>query len=426
MPRRSGSVVVILLTLALPAPLLGQSLSDAFIGLFTFGECGDALCLPVNAAQHGDHYLPGAVQGQDNLLAFFSSAIGASIANLPAAAAAGGVNFRFEGGVPVAEEVSAGPIFGERAQTLTRGRLLVSGSLTGASFQQVRGLGMDALETTFVHENIGNAAWGDPAFEGDVIEVKTSMDVSVVVASLAASYGVTDNIDIGVVIPFVRASLSGTSDAAVVPVGESTPHQFGTEADPSNTAHASAEGTASGVGDLGVRVKAGFQPSGDLGFAVLGEVRLPTGDEADFLGSGETSIRALGVVSGRRGDFHPHLNAGVQLRGGEGYTNAALLTVGFDHLITPTATLAVDLLTNWQLGEGIEFAREATYDIPAGRTVSLTNVRRIKDHLVDLSIGGKFAAGTAVRALTNVTFPLNAGGMRPGVGWTIGLEYDFF
>lgn len=425
MRGRSGAALAFSFLLALPATAASQSLSDAFDQLFTFGSCGEALCLDVNSDIHGSHYLPDVVQGQDNLLNFLSVAIGNSVANLPIAAATGGVTFTFEGGVPVAQEVSAGPIFAERAQTLTQGRLLIGANVTGASFSEVRGLSMNALQLAFVHVNVGDAAYGDPVFEGDVIEVETDMDVSVIVASLAASYGVTDNIDLGIVVPIVNASLSGSSSARVIPAGETTPHQFGTSSNPSNTATTSSDASASGIGDVGVRVKIGF-PSQSVGFALVGEARLPTGSEEDFLGTGAATFRALGVLSAQRGDFYPHLNAGMLVRSGEDATNGALVTVGFDHLLTPNATLAVDLLTNWQLGDGITFAREAVYDVPVGRTVALTNIPEATDHLIDLSIGGKFSAGSALRVVTNLIFPINSGGIRPGLGWTAGLEYDFF
>lgn len=425
MRGRFASTLVLTLSLALPTSSSAQSLSDAFTDLFTFGNCGEALCLDVNSAFHGNHYIPGVVQGQDNLLNFLSTAIGNSVANLPVAAATGGVTFTFEGGVPVAQEVSAGPIFAERAETLTRGRLLLGANVTGASFNEVRGLSMNALELAFIHQNVGSPDFGDPTFEGDVIEVDSDIDMSVIVASLAASYGVTDNVDIGIVVPIVQANLSGTSQARVIPAGETTPHQFGTSENPSSTASTSSDASASGLGDVGIRVKIGF-PSQSVGFALVGEARLATGSEEDFLGTGSTQIRAIGVLSARRGDFHPHINAGALIRSGEGATNAALVTVGFDHLLTPNATLAVDLLTNWQLGDGITFPRTATYTYPTTRTVDLTNIPESTDHLMDLSLGAKFSASEAFRVVTNLIFPLNSGGLRPGLGWTVGLEYDFF
>lgn len=105
-------------------PLGAQSLRDRFSELFTFGICGEPLCLDVNASVHGDHFIPSIVQGRDNTLEFMLNAIGFALGNIPLTAAASGVAYRFEGGVPIATTVSAGPIFADRAETLGRGRLL--------------------------------------------------------------------------------------------------------------------------------------------------------------------------------------------------------------------------------------------------------------------------------------------------------------
>ncbi|MGH7552000.1 MAG: hypothetical protein ACREMQ_03125, partial [Longimicrobiales bacterium] len=115
----------LLLLASLPAPLFGQTLRQQFSRLFTFGDCGEPLCLTVNAAIHGNHYIPSVVQGENNLLAFLTGEIGQAVGNLPFTAASSGVAFTFEGGVPVARRVSTGPIFAERAETLGRGRLFV-------------------------------------------------------------------------------------------------------------------------------------------------------------------------------------------------------------------------------------------------------------------------------------------------------------
>ncbi len=122
--RRFASVLLSA-TLLLPGALSGQTLAEQFGGLFTFGDCGEPLCLPVNAGVHGSHYIPGVVQGQNNLLAFLGSSIATSLGNLPVSSATSAEIFSFVNGLPVAEQGSAGPIFGERAQTLGQGRFVL-------------------------------------------------------------------------------------------------------------------------------------------------------------------------------------------------------------------------------------------------------------------------------------------------------------
>ena len=73
-------------------------------------------------------------------------------------------------------------------------------------------------------------------------------------------------------------------------------------------------------------------------------MRLPTGDEDDFLGAGATVIRGLGIVSARYGDFSPHFNGGVLITDAQYQNNRLLGTAGFDHFMTDAVTLAVDLV----------------------------------------------------------------------------------
>ncbi len=403
----------------------GQSLSQQFGSLFTFGDCGEPLCLPVNAGVHGSHYIPGVVQGQNNLLAYLSTSIATTLGNLPVSSATSAEIFSFVNGLPVAEQGSAGPIFGERAQTLGQGRFLLGASVTGLALNRARGVDLSDVELAFVHQNVGEAEFGVPAFEQDVIEVDTNMSLDIMAITTGATFGLTNRIDVGVVVPFVMANLVGTSRARIESPLASSPHSFGTPDNPQQTATARADGTASGLGDVTGRVKVNLLQSATTGFSLLGEVRLPTGDVDNFLGSGETIVRAMGVFSSRQGNFTPHLNAGVLYRTGEVNTTGVVINAGFDQLLSPRATLAIDLLGNLQVGEGVEFPREAVFDVPAGLTVPLTNLPDLDDHILDLSVGGKFAASDNFRLITNVFVPLNSGGLRSSLGWTAGLELDF-
>ncbi|MGH7506473.1 MAG: hypothetical protein ACRELX_12510 [Longimicrobiales bacterium] len=416
-----------LLLLALTTPLHGQTLSDRVSQLFTFGDCGDPLCLDVNAAVHGDHYNPSVVQGENNLLAFLNGAIGLSVGNLPFTAATSGVTFSFGAGAPVATTVSPGPIFGERAQTLGRGRLLVGATVNGIAFDNVRGVPLNDVNFIFTHQNTAGAALGDPTFERDIIRVSTNLDLSLLVTSLVASYGVTDRIDFGIALPIVRASLSGSSDAMFEQYDPgASPHYFGTDANRTLVAQSSASGDAIGIGDIGGRIKVNAYQDESRGVALVGDVRLPTGNEDDFLGSGATTVRVIGVASARFGNFTPHVNAGYQYTSASDLNNRLLATLGFDHLVSERVTVAGDLLGSFETGQSrLLLPDPVVYTAPDVRTVELTDIPRKDDNFVDASFGAKFSAGQDFRIIANVVFPLAKAGVRPTALWTVGLERTF-
>jgi hypothetical protein len=422
--RRASSFAV-LLSIGLTTPGDAQTLRDRFTRLFTFGDCGQPLCLSVNAAVHGDHYIPAATQGEANLLAFITDAIGLSLGNIPSAAATSGVTFRFEGGAPVATSVSAGPIYGERAQTLGRGRLLIGANVSGIAFDNIRGVRLDRLKSYFAHQNVGDPVYGDPVLENDYVEVTTDLDVHLVVTNLYASFGLTDWIDLAVALPVVSASLRGSSRATVVPFTQPSPHGFGSDENPSLSAAASARGSSVGPGDLSARIKLHLFQSAETGFAVIADARFPTGDTDEFHGAGETTLRVLGAYGAAYGGFSPHLNAGVLFQGSD--TNDRLLAaIGFDQLVGPRVTLAGSILTNFELGESrLRLPEPVIYTAPAVRILELTDIPDKSDHFVDASLGMKVAMAGGMRIVSNVLVPLVDGGMRPRFLWTLGLERTF-
>ncbi len=414
------------LSLVVHGSVQAQSLSERFTSLFTFGDCGTPLCLTVNAAVHGQHYNPAVTQGQLNLLSFLTNSIGNSLGNIPFTGASSGVTFSFAGGAPVATSLSSGPIFAERSQTLGRGRLLAGVNVSSFSMDNVRGVPLNDLELNFTHQNIQDAAMGDPLFENDVIEVNTDLGLSLMVTSAYASFGLLDNLDIGVLVPVVRASLDGSSQAAVIPWTQPTPHQFGTPESPTTTAQSSSAGSAVGLGDVAVRVKANLFQTATWGAAALVDARLPTGDAENFLGSGSTSVRAMGVLSGRFGSLSAHANAGMAFRTGEHQNNSLLLTLGFDHLVSAKVTFAGELVSGFEMGESkLVLPAPVIFTAPQVRTLEVTDIPEQNDNLMDASFGVKFLLPGDYRAVTNILFPLSDGGLRPKFFWTLGFERTF-
>jgi hypothetical protein len=444
--RRAASVLLLLVIPTTPALAQGSSgLRGRIPDFFRFGDCAQPLCLnsSVNPASgHGDHYIGSTVAGTNSLLGFLSGAIATAVASVPISTATTGVSFAFVGGAPVETSSSAGPIFGERVQTLGKNRFLMGVSLTGVDFRSVRGVPLDNLAFTFTHQNVcrsnptwqpgqvcpgaqtaGDTALGSPTFENDVIEVNTSVDLSLQVASLYLTYGLLDRVDIGVALPLVRADLRGGSVARIVPFGP-TPHFFGTANNQVLSAASGSNGTATGIGDIAARIKVNLGGSERGAIGLLTEARFPTGNEDDFLGTGKFAMRVLGVVSARYGNFSPHLNGGYLYRSGKQITDAVLTTVGFDQLVSSWATLAVDVIGQWQVGTSqLILPGPVTFTFPNVRTVTPTNIPNRNDSLLDGSFGLKLKAGPKITVVTNALIPLNKGGLRGNLAWTTGLEY---
>ena len=455
--RRSTRSLIILLGAALVgSPVAARAQSEGSLRgkisqLFILGSGHDPLVLggsvdpdnPASIQAHGLHFIPAAVAENASLIGFITNAISTSIGSIPIGATSSGVTFRFEGGVPVKTSTSAGPIFAERAQTLGRGRAVTGIGRNAFSFSTLRGVPMDNIELIFTHENVdfegcdaaNNGAdctdMGVPTLENEIMPFRLSLDLDVTVTTFYATYGITDRIDFGVVVPVVSTRMHGESSAQISPFGGPTAVQFfaGTPTDPVLSSSRSVSGSSLGLGDVAVRTKVGVHDAPHSSLALLGEMRFATGSANDLLGAGAWSARGMAILSGRINAFSPHLNAGYVYHSRSDnrlWNDAVLATIGFDHLMTERVTIAADIVSELQVGDSkLRLPSEVTYDTPFHRTIQPTTIPDRRDDLVNGSLGFKFTVPRGFTVVANALVPLNRGGMRPDIIYTTGLELNF-
>jgi hypothetical protein len=456
MRGRTRSIIVVLGATLFGWPLVAQAQSDASLRgkisqLFILGSGHDPLVLggsidpnnPASIQAHGHHFVPAAVAENASLIGFITGAISTSIGSIPIGATSSGVTFRFEGGVPVKTSTSAGPIFAERAQTLGRGRAVTGVGRNSFRFSTLRGVPMDNIELTFTHENVDFegcdaanggedcAQMGVPVLENEIMPFRLNLDLDVTVTTFYATYGITDKIDLGVVVPLVSTRMHGESSAQIIPFGGPNAVHFfaGTPTDPVLEATRSVSGSSLGLGDVAVRAKIAVHEAQTSSLALLSEARFATGSANDLLGAGGWSARGIAVLSGRVNAFSPHLNVGYvyHSRSTERLWNDAVLaTIGFDHLMTEHVTIAADVVSELQVGDSkLKLPGEVTYDSPFHRTIQPTTIPDRRDDLVNGSLGFKFTAPKGFTLVANALVPLNRGGMRPDIIYTTGLELNF-
>ena len=173
---RAFVTAVTLLGLAVPAE--GQALRNTINSLFTFGDCGQPLCLDL-PNEHGSHFLPSVDAGNATVITFLTEAIGQSVTSTPISASSSGATFSLVAGLPVRTSTSLGPIFGERAQTLGRGRFFLGANITSLAFTTLNGTPLDNILINFTHQDVGNPGLGDPDFENDIIQLRMKLDMNI-------------------------------------------------------------------------------------------------------------------------------------------------------------------------------------------------------------------------------------------------------
>ena len=428
--RRSGVLASLLLCLAAPAVHAQTDMREKIAELLTFGVCGQPLCLDLDGQSgniHGNHFIPSVTNGAGTIQGFLNDAIALNASNFPISGTSGGLTVKFVGGLPVKTSSSLGPVFGERAQTLGRGRFLMGANISGIRFKTLRGVPIDNMTLNFTHEDVGNPGLGDLPYENDLVQVNMSLYVDLLVSSFTMTYGLFDNMDVSVAVPLVNTSLKGRSTAQILQIGGTSLHYFGgTATNPILQASTATFGSATGIGDMATRMKWRLLDRDGLSLALLGDIRWATGDEKQLLGSGKTSWRGLLIASSRFGTFNPHLNIGYFSRNSDAANDAMIANAGFDQALNDWTTLAVDVLSEWQVGDSkFDLPSKVSYVAPAVRSITPLPLPDKADNRMNASIGFKFKFGGASTIVTNAQVPLLRGGLQPNVIWTTGLEFNF-
>lgn len=448
--RRGVSSLVALLLCTTPLHAQTGTLADKVQALFRFGDCGLPICLSLVTGPHGYHFLPAAITGNVALLSGLTQSIGVVTSSFPLGSTSGGATFKFVGGLPVKTSESDGPIFAERGQTLGKGRFLMGMNLSGVKFTSFRGVPLNNMPFTFTHQDIGQPGLGDVTFENDVINVRMSLNVTLLQSSFFVNYGLFNGLDLSIALPVIYAHMEGSSTADIMPFGTPAFHYFAGGPDDSTKilrASAAEFGSSTGVGDLATRIKIGLTNTDRFQMALLLDGRWATGNPDNFQGSGKTAIRSVLIASAKFGTFSPHLNVGyywinkdsvlspyqdtlsVQIAGSKIVSAARdqiLATAGFDQLLNPWTTLAVDVISQWQVGAStIKIPGRVDYVLPYKRSVYPTIIPDQKDNRIDAALGFKFKLSPGATLVTNAMVPMLKGGVEPSFVWTTGAEFNF-
>jgi len=438
MLRKYTVVSFVLLCTASPA---SAQLSQTFDTLFDKILRED---FQVSPGPHANHYVPAADIANQALTPALNSLITSNISSFPLSSTIAGVTFDFSTGRPVSLEEGQGPIFAESAETLGAQKLVVGVNATYLSLNRFRGMPLKDMRFTFTHEDLDDPGLGDNPTEIDVVDVFLGLDVNASIIAFSATYGLARNLDVGVAIPFISLNINGTARAVVQSMtlfiqdrfGGGARHFFDGDAHhPMLVNETGYDESASGLGDIAVRLKYRFPTQMDSDIATMLDVRIPTGSAADFLGTGSLSARLALIGSKRIGAFTPHVNFGYNYRGADLDSDEIEFAVGFDQKVLRGVTVAVDFLGEFDVngsevvtlypgGGNTTTIQEQSPDTGAmaSRTIELSNVPdRANDHTLNGSFGFWIAPSERFQVLANVLIPLQDGGLRSNIAPTLGM-----
>ncbi len=402
----------------------------------------------------------------------FNRLMATQFATFPIGSSSGAFSFRTDEatGLPVRSTRSFGPSFGERSLTVGKGRLSTGFTYQRTSFDSFEGEDLEdgSIQFLLPHNDccpaqVGLQAAGDgnllnPGFESDIVTVRLSLRATTDTAAFFATYGLTDRWDVGIAVPVIRVDLEASAAAEIVRLGTAfTPHvhTFQTNADVSKKTFTEGR-SASGIGDVVLRTKYNLHQVGAQGVAATFDLRLPTGEAEDLLGTGSLQGR-LGVVLSTGTDrFAQHVNVGYTF---SGRTSAA--TYIGDDLDLVQALLPSDAPPDeLHFNGGVEYAatdrltllgefmgrtlrnvgrldvgqRVFTYtpqgQAPLSPALESPSFREFQAREGSLTlglaaIGAKYNLGSRALLAAHVLVPLTEGGLRSRITTTIGFDYTF-
>lgn len=354
---------------------------------------GDGITLDPVIAGHLAHFTASSSAALNNLSGVIAANVNSYAFNSTVAA----VSFDLEQGLPVRTQESLGPILAERARTIGPGRVNLGASYAYVDYRRLNGTKLQDLTLDLAHLDVP----GDSDFERDIVRLNIDLNLTQHRLAFFGSYGVTENIDVSLIVPIVHIRGSVESLAQVIPT-QTAPHRFTAASEvPFSTNRASAVG----LGDISMRAKwfATEALGMPLDAALVGQATLATGDENDLLGSGAHSVYVGGVASKSFGRISPHLNLGYEQYFSESGTpykrTNARAVVGFDVSATPTLAFSTEFLARW-LTKGQDF--------------------------YDLALGGKWEAAKGVPFTASIVLPINRNkGLRPDYVLVFGVESTF-
>jgi len=409
---------------------------------------------------------------------------------------------------------SLGPVLGERAETVGRHHLFVGFSYQFFNFNKLDGVNLLNFPTVLTHTddnrdnstatNIVNCSINTTlnlngcAFVRDRIDSVNSISLKESQYTTYVTFGLLKNLDLSIVIPIEDVRLDVVSQDSIVlgsngfeAISPGTPdasaknqnqtntngapyffHLFKncpntspaggagaldpsclnhTFPDPSFTDAGSApKNAANGLGDIVTRVKWNAWEGEHAGFAAGMDVRFPTGDALDYLGSGSYGFKPFALFS-YRWIVSPHaligyewnsdsITAGSLLSNVKGKVpNDFVYTVGADARFTKWLTGAFDIVGQRVFGsETVAITNQqflancgACTANPTPATVtqqSLQTTPNVDYNITSASLGLKarpFHSFSKLVFTANVLLRLDDGGLRSKAAPLVGVGYTF-
>jgi hypothetical protein len=345
-------------------------------------------------------------------------------ATYPVASASSSVVYRYNPALDTLERQVgvAGPLIGERAETIGKGEFNVALSYSWVHPTTING---DDLDDLVNRTRVGGRTIVFPVPDGIIladgrftnflpVRVGLDLDVQAHIVAPSLTYGLTPDLDVNVTLPVLRTSLDVTARTQVpdprfpefaLPAGD--PNQ--------QTATLFGSDDSVGIGDLLLRAKYMLARSEWVDVAAQLGLSLPTGSQSDLQGTGTTRVQPTLVLSHvYAGWFEPLVNLGVDFNANDVSRSVVRWAVGGTAQVVGPLSVSVVFLGRHEL------------DAQADPIATPFFFQIDRNDLYDASAGARWGFAETGFLGVNAIVPLNRDqGLRPDVIPTIEVEYSF-
>jgi hypothetical protein len=442
MSRMSGILTLLLLfwpaaayaqqdPFMLAAPV--KSLATMFTDLFgPRGLVLDSLATLPGEQSHSAHFNSDF---QFNFTQFGTALVG-QLVSVPLPSPAGGFTFQFDSTLGVFRRTteSFGPILADRADTIGARHVSFGFAHQRFTYDSVEGLDLRSIPAVFTHDNAALLGGRE-----DVVTTVNSIHATVDQSTMFVTLGVTDTMDVSLAVPIVSNHLRVVSEATIRRLGTTNPltHFFRqANGEVGEQRLFTAVGDASGFGDVLLRVKSTVFRRESNAIALGCNVRLPTGDELNLLGSGAAGLQPFAVWSGTYNKLSPHVNASYHWNGssvlagnpatGEAdhFPDQFTYAIGTELSAIPRMTIAFDLLGTYTI-DAQRLQAETFHALDNRSTFPNITFERASFNTVNGAVGVKIDLVDRLLLQGNLLFKVNEAGLRDKLTPLIGLEYTF-
>jgi hypothetical protein len=373
--------------------------------------------------------------------------------SLPVTSASPGLTFRYDPSSGAFERESdlLGQLYLERATPIGRGKWNFTASWQHVNVDSVQGEDLDGLsDTSPIVDRVEISTRPVTFGPGLVTFDRYDVDLRVDMVTLAATYGVTDDLDVNLTLPILTSRLSVDSLERVFTRDPATGDLI-----PRRTIRNRTDSTKAGVGDLFLRGKYRLARWGWGELAAGLVLRVPTGSKANFQGTGDWELSPLLYASTRRFPIggpvaiQGFVNGGVDLNIDDVDRSEGRFGAGIDLSVGERATLSLAFLGREPF---YSFTAPGFFDVPrftgANSTCQFVNqpgsprngrlipgtcqraplfgLETARASYYTLSIGGRVNLWRdTVFGFANVLIPLNDQGIHTDPIPLLGLEATF-